>query len=290
MAFLVALGGVLLSMSLTGVFLERSRPVRFIAYAAAIFVLVLPFAVPREPILGRTLIALVSVIPSFRAYDLVRDPRRWPIARRIWHVASPFDSRETKRVTPALDGRLVVVTAVHGLVSIASLAILERFGDARLVRIYVGGALTFGVASFASALLCLVYRCLGIHVPSPQNAPILSRSLGEFWARRWNRAVGQWLRRHCFQPVARRRGATAGAMAAFTASAILHWWLGFAAVGFWPALQMGSFFLAHAGLVLVEERLGTKRWRPWAGRLWTFACFGVTLPLFSEPAMAMVGL
>jgi Membrane bound O-acyl transferase family len=60
----------------------------------------------------------------------------------------------------------------------------------------------------------------GIHVPPLHQRPWLSRSVAEFWGRRWNCIVGDWLRQVCFQPL--RRRPRAAIVTAFAASGLGH--------------------------------------------------------------------
>lgn len=57
-------------------------------------------------------------------------------------------------------------------------------------------------------------------VPAVNNRPWLAASLTDFWGRRWNRVIGDWLRQVVFMPLRRRpRPAMA---ATFLVSGVLH--------------------------------------------------------------------
>jgi hypothetical protein len=120
------------------------------------------------------------------------------------------------------------------------------------------------------------------HAPI-QRAPILARSIGEFWGARWNMIVSVGLRKNVFEPLARRRAAKLGLFASFVVSAILHTFMTLPAAGAIAALEMGAFFVIHGVLVLIETRIGVRRWPVALARVWTLGMFVVTLPLFAEP-------
>ena len=142
----------------------------------------------------------------------------------------------------------------------------------------------------ASALTHSLLLGVGLHAPPVQSTPVLSRSIAEFWGRRWNGAVGGWLRKHCFLPLARRRHARLGVLASFGASGALHFWPVLIAAGTAPAAAMGLFFVIHGGLVLLETRLGVSRWAPARARAWTVTAMLVTSPLFAIPVLLACGV
>lgn len=57
-------------------------------------------------------------------------------------------------------------------------------------------------------------------VPAVNNSPWLAASLAEFWGRRWNRVIGDWLRQVVFVP--RRRRPRSAMAATFLVSGVLH--------------------------------------------------------------------
>jgi hypothetical protein len=140
----------------------------------------------------------------------------------------------------------------------------------------------------AESSLRALYAFGGVIIPRTHFDPIVSRSVGEFWGRRWNMIVHEMLRTHCFRPLARRGHLRAGVLAAFAASAALHFWIIFVPLGLRQAASMGGFFLLQGLFMLVERRLAVARWkRPWQ-HTWTVACVLGTSPLFTEPMLALL--
>src|SRR5262249_40355968 len=116
------------------------------------------------------------------------------------------------------------------------------------------------------------------------------RTVTEFWGVRWNSIISTGLRRNFFKPFARRRQAWLGALLAFGASGLGHFYMTLPAAGLMPALWVAAFFLAHGVIAIVEARLGVARWSNGAARAFTACAFVVTLPLMGEGLMRGLGL
>ncbi|HKQ39383.1 MAG TPA: DCC1-like thiol-disulfide oxidoreductase family protein, partial [Verrucomicrobiae bacterium] len=71
-------------------------------------------------------------------------------------------------------------------------------------------------------LLALLWRNLGIPAIPIMDAPLRSRSLSEFWGRRWNTGFSIPARRHLMEPIARKLGTRAGLLAVFLVSGLVH--------------------------------------------------------------------
>ncbi|WP_232665478.1 MBOAT family protein [Pseudonocardia sp. TRM90224] len=108
--------------------------------------------------------------------------------------------------------------------------------------------------------------------------PLLSRSLGEFWSRRWNLAYVE-LNQVLFVPLLRRRVGRRGALAAaFVLSGVFHE----LAISFPVQAGYGgplAYFTLHAALAAVEPRLRVVHWPDLAARLWTWFWVLAPLPL-----------
>ena len=71
-------------------------------------------------------------------------------------------------------------------------------------------------------LLALAWRAVGIHVTPLMHAPLLSRSLGEFWGKRWNTAFNQLAAQFLFRPMHRAIGTRTATMFVFLVSGLVH--------------------------------------------------------------------
>jgi hypothetical protein len=154
---------------------------------------------------------------------------------------------------------------------------------------WLGGALFFySLADAVEGGVRTLYRAAGVVVPRQHVLPIASRSVQEFWGKRWNRAVGMWLRRHCFLPFARRGQARLGFVAAFCASAAFHAYFTLVAVGWTMAGTMLVFFLIQGLVVLGELPMGVAQWRPALAHAWTVVAVLGCSPLFIEPLLRIL--
>ncbi len=128
-------------------------------------------------------------------------------------------------------------------------------------------------------LLALGWRSRGVRAPSLMCSPIASRSLGEFWGRRWNTAFRTLAHQFVFAPFYSRIGGPGATMAVFLASGLVH-----DVVISFPAgsgFGMPTLYFGIQGLGVLFERseagrrLGARRGL--SGRL--FALAAATLPI-----------
>lgn len=159
-----------------------------------------------------------------------------------------------------------------------------------LARWLVGVLLCYATADTLVGVIRVVYRLFGLVPPPIHRHPILSKSVGEFWSRRWNLPVHEWLWRHCFKPVARRSSVTAGVAIVFAVSMLMHAWTIVFGAGLSMALLVAAFFLIQGVLVVVERSLRVAYWPNIAARAWAASCVIGTLPLFIEPILRIAGL
>src|SRR5450432_2646915 len=120
-----------------------------------------------------------------------------------------------------------------------------------------------GLAGIAALLLTIhlgicdllpwFLRWAGFAVPLLFDRPWASRSLAEFWSRRWNLAFADMNQRLFLRPVYRSFGKRGSRFALFALSGVLHElaisWAAGAGWG-WPL----GYFLLHGALVAAEER------------------------------------
>ncbi len=71
-------------------------------------------------------------------------------------------------------------------------------------------------------LLSCAWRRVGVDARPLMRAPLLSRSLSEFWGRRWNTAFRDLTHRYLFRPLTGRLGARGALFAGFAFSGVVH--------------------------------------------------------------------
>lgn len=137
--------------------------------------------------------------------------------------------------------------------------------------------LHFGLFQLQSVWL----RRSGLHASPIMDRPLASRSLGEFWGRRWNRAFSEPAFRLICRPVTRRLGPASGILATFLVSGLLHE-LAITVPGGSGHGGPTLYFLIQ-GLGLMAERTTMARALGvgvgMRGRLFAVALAGLPLPL-----------
>ena len=278
MIFIVA---VLLAASVAALIAPRAPR---LAVALTLPGLGAAWLLPADDLGGRLLLGLLPWVLLMKVVELRGDPR--PAAARLFHLVAFYDLRRARRDPVRLDLRLWGL----GLAWIlpAALGFWLAVPDHPMPLRHLGLALgLYAVLEVNDGLLRGFYRLFGLALQPLQRDPALSRSLGEFWGRRWNRLVNAWLARTVFGPVARLGRPRLGLLAAFLVSGLIHAWPVLTAMGAAWAAPMFAFFVAHGLLVLVERPLGVARWPRWAGHAWTWTLFALTLPLFTAPILAI---
>ncbi len=209
------------------------------------------------------------------------------VGARLRQLLFIYDPRDMRPAAPRVPVALVMQALAYSALSVAAL------GFAAVVPPpwrWLGGAIHFyALLEAADGALRSMYAAMGLDALPLQDRPLRARSLAELWGRRWNREVGRWIHRTCFQPLARRGHPALGVLAGFAWSATFHGAAAWAAAGVtWGAL-MAAFFLSHGVGVLAERALGVARWPRWAGHAWVIGVFAVTIPLFAEPILRLMG-
>ncbi len=254
--------------------------------ALALPVLAYPPPFERAALTLLALVALIKSVPIASAKAEWQSP-----GRRLWQILVPFDIRRARRVAPGAVGsslaRILVAAAVIALVLWYGMTRSGRLPDRWAFTAQLACALVFAYSlmELGGEVLRTLHRLVGIEIGPLQRDPVLSRSVSEFWGERWNVPVTNWLNEFFFRPLARKRRATAGIVLAFVVSTALHAWLFFVAIGWWGALLASSFFLIQIPAVLIERRLGVRRWPTAAQRVWTLGFLLAASPLFVWPLL-----
>jgi len=71
-------------------------------------------------------------------------------------------------------------------------------------------------------LIALFWQANGIDAEPIMSSPILSKTLSEFWGRRWNLGFRQLAHEFTFRPLQRRTGASVAGLLVFVASGLIH--------------------------------------------------------------------
>jgi hypothetical protein len=274
-----------------GVVNTGSRARRGFALLIATLTLVPPFMVSTDFRMLRFVTSLGVVLALFRSLDLYFDDRPWSAARRAWLMVAIFDTRDVSFEEPGFDKRswlrFVAFAPPTVLGFWYSLTIDTSAGELSplLLRWLAGTIGLYCSVEVAVGMIRGGYALGGIIVPPVHVDPILSRSVSEFWGRRWNLVVHEMLATHCFRPLARRGHPVLGVLAAFLGSAVVHFWLIFVPLGVLYATTMAAFFVLQGVLMLVERPLRVRRWRRPFAHTWTVVCVLGTSPLFTEPML-----
>jgi Membrane bound O-acyl transferase family len=136
-------------------------------------------------------------------------------------------------------------------------------------------------------ILAATWRRAGVDCRPLFRAPLQSRSLTEFWGRRWNLAFSEMTAVAVYRPLEHGVGKSAAMAGAFLFSGLLH------ELAISVPVETGYglpslYFALHGGVVLLERRLeGTAGALPcwgWLGRAWTFGWLVLPLPILFHPA------
>jgi hypothetical protein len=274
-----------------------SRAGAGLAVVLGALLLLLPFGIRDAPVL-RAALALYLLWSWFKAIDIVRDPVRRSGSFRALQALVIYDLRRDGFARTGLrpELRLGLITSAIGAGALALVALHVALFEGtslptpgRPVLRHAAGLVFayFGVEAMLR-FFEFVYRCVGLRPPVMHDHPILSLSLAEFWGRRWNRVVGGWLFATFYRPLAARGRRALGTVAAFVASALLHFYFTWAAIGIGWGLWMASFFVLQVPLLWLEERLNQRAWRVPVRHAWTATWMALTSPLFIEPLLAIM--
>lgn len=285
--------GLQLALMLLGALLAGTASWRRVASLPFMLAcMLLPLVAPL-PALPRALLACMGLLGLLKMTQLDFEPR-WTAHHPVWHGLSPFDVSTAKPAASRFDARLLASVLAYALLLAAVVAALvllppERSLARDALRLLLGAAFVYTAMETGTEGLRLGHRWFGVDVPPIQQAPVLSRSVGEFWSKRWNRPVSAWLGEYAFLPLARRRQPLLALLSAFAVSAAIHAWMFYAALGLRAALSAAAFFLLQAPIVMLEAKWRVSRWPAPAARAWTLLWLLGTSPLFVDPLLHGLG-
>lgn len=270
---------------------------KYLAVTLAALSLCAPLFAPEASVL-RAAAALYLLWTLAKVVDLSRDPVPRAAKFRVVQALVLHDLRRDRFIEVGARPRLelsVLASAAASLlfaVVLLHVAVFEAPGLRSpwswLVRYGAGLGLAYFGVQGALGTFEFFYRCAGLDPAVLHRHPILSRSIGEFWGRRWNRVVGAWLFDTLYRPVVARGRPRLAIVATFTGSALLHFYFTWAAVGvIWGAV-MASFFFLQVPLLILERRWRQERWPAPLRRAWTIGWLAFTSPLFVAPTLAIL--
>lgn len=130
-------------------------------------------------------------------------------------------------------------------------------------------------------LLSCLWRSRGVDAPPLMDWPVRSKSVSEFWGKRWNRAFRDLTHRFVFRLLVARLGLTAGSLLAFLFSGLIHELAITVPAGAGYGGPTLYFFIQGIGL-LAERSIAGKHvglGAGWRGRLFALAVVALPVPL-----------
>jgi Membrane bound O-acyl transferase family len=228
-------------------------------------------------IIAVTLLAMKVVTVAFAGPALA--PRQW-LAFVGWFGMRP--AIFTTLGSPGLPGggeliagglRSIAIGA--GLLAAATAAAPHwRWIATTLALAALSFILHFGLFDLVAAF----WRRQGVACDELFRHPLRSKSLAEFWSRRWNVGYSEMIAVVVHRPLREKFGARAALLGSFLASGLLHELAISVPVHAGYGLP-ATYFLLQGVLVGVERRLS----RP-PGRLWTLFWLLAPVPLLFHPA------
>ena len=193
-----------------------------------------------------------------------------------WVGLDPRQFLMRSAVRPAL-GCWVMSILKMGLGSVLLWGVAPRFmEETPLLAGWIGMVGMIFILHFGLfALLALAWQASGRGVEMIMCNPIASRSVREFWGRRWNRAFHAAVESLVFRPCARRLGATGALLVTFTVSGLIHdLMISVPACGGYGLPTL--YFLLQGSAIVLERTIGLNS----GLRGWLFTMLVVGPPAF----------
>lgn len=245
--------------------------------------------VPRWAVMWAVAIGMFALAKLLTVWEVRRQGRRMRVGRTAAYVLL-WVGMDPNRFTEGGRVEQTVQKAAPGL-----------------VKMFLGGFLLWGVAPMLKEiaagwvgmvglvlmlhfglfhLLAIFWLRRGMAVEAIMNRPLLARTLGEFWGKRWNRAFSELMHRFVFRPALRRCRVEGATVIAFFVSGLIHDVVISGPAGDGYGLPTTYFLVQAAGLLAQRTRVA-RRWGLTdgvKGRMFTGAVLLAPLPLlFHEP-------
>ncbi len=129
-------------------------------------------------------------------------------------------------------------------------------------------------------LIALFWQAMGIDAEPIMSKPILSKTLSEFWGKRWNLGFRQLAHEFIFRPLHRRTGVEVAGLIVFVASGLIHdLVISLPARGGY-GLPTGYFILQGLGVTLERSTLGRQIGLQKGPLAWVFLLIVTAAPAF----------
>ncbi len=129
-------------------------------------------------------------------------------------------------------------------------------------------------------LIALFWQAMGIDAEPIMSKPILSKTLSEFWGKRWNLGFRQLAHDLIFRPLYKRIGVAAAGLLVFLASGLIHdLVISLPARGGY-GLPTGYFMLQGLGVTLERSTLGRQLGLQRGAAAWIFMVVITAGPAF----------
>jgi alginate O-acetyltransferase complex protein AlgI len=293
---LFAAVGLLLAAAAAVALFSRTARAAQVMFLFTLTMLPLPWLV-RAPYQGRVAFAFAAGFLFISSADFASGRRPSRFLRRFLYIIGTVGlidamsfAPTARRFEPRAALRSVAAAAIAASAMIlwnvaSSLPPVFRMP----LRIVLAAAMILAFTEFSTELVRLIAAGCGARFDPLHDHPVCSRSVTEFWSRRWNLLGGRWFRQHAFLPL-RRRGVVFALIGTFALNAAMHVYLIAAVVPLRWMLYCAAFFLAQPLLIIVERLLRIRSWPAIAAHLWTIAVLTALLPLVLTPLLAALGL
>ncbi len=129
-------------------------------------------------------------------------------------------------------------------------------------------------------LIALFWQAVGIAAEPIMSNPILSKTLSEFWGKRWNLGFRQLAHDLIFRPLYKRTGVTPAGLLVFAASGLIHdLVISLPAHGGY-GLPTGYFLLQGLGVTMERSALGKRLGLQQGATGWIFMAVVTAAPAF----------
>jgi alginate O-acetyltransferase complex protein AlgI len=129
-------------------------------------------------------------------------------------------------------------------------------------------------------LIALFWQAVGVDAQPIMSKPILSKTLSEFWGKRWNLGFRQLAHDFVFRPLYKRIGVAAAGLLVFVASGLIHdLVISLPAPGGY-GLPTGYFVLQGLGVMLERSGLGRRMGLQKGPVAWIFLVIVAAAPAF----------